>query len=232
MEMVSDIVLYFAPGTCSRVPMISLDETGVHFESRLISHRANDHRAENYLRLNPTGKVPVLIANGRPLSENVAILYYLSRRFPEAGLLPERNDPIESAMAISDLSLCSSVLHPLVTRIRIPEKFCNQPDAARNVWDLAASEMAFHFQRIETRLSEAGPWWYGDKWSCVDAFLFWVWFRVNGAGFPTEAYPAFADHAIRMELRDSTRKTLAREEAAQSELQVRGLALEFKNTVL
>ena len=123
------------------------------------------------------------------------------------------------------------MLHPIVTRIRIPSKFCDLTDTDRNVWKLAAAEMSFHFQRIETRLREDGPWWYGDRWTSIDAYIFWVWFRVSDAGFPTDSYPAFKDHAERMEMRDATKKTLACEGIAQAELKERGLALEFKNVV-
>ena len=54
--------------------MISLYEAGISFESRLVAHRAGDHREDGYLHLNPAGKVPALIADDRALSENVAIL--------------------------------------------------------------------------------------------------------------------------------------------------------------
>lgn len=211
--------------------MISLEEAGVEFESRLVAHRAGEHKNKSYLQLNPSGKVPALVAEGRALAENVAIISYLSKRFPEARLLPRTTDPFEAASFLSDLSFCASVLHPLVTRIRIPSKFCDLPDTSENVWRLAATEMKFHFQRIEDRLAGAGPWWYGERWSALDAYLFWVWFRVTGAGFPTLHYPAFSKHADLMALRPSTQRTLAREEIAETELKSRGLELTFKNIV-
>lgn len=161
----------------------------------------------------------------------MAILSYLSRRFTGAKLLPVTNDPFGSAQVLSDLSFCASVLHPLVTRIRIPSKFCDLPDTDQNVWQLAATEMQFHFERIENRLREAEPWWYGEKWSSMDTYIFWVWFRVIGAGLPTGPYPAFRDQSLRMEARPSTHKALAREAKAQAELEARGLALKFQEVV-
>ncbi len=45
-----------------------------------------------YPALNPEGKVPTLLVDGRPLTEVGAILFYLARRFPAAGLLPEGDE--------------------------------------------------------------------------------------------------------------------------------------------
>ena len=47
----------------------------------------------------------------------------------------------------------------------------------------------------------SGPWWYGDVWSAMDAYLYWVFWRVEGAEFPVKEYPLFYDHARRMETR-------------------------------
>src|SRR5438132_6731314 len=39
--------------------------------------------APEYLALNPEGKVPTLLVDGRPLTEVAAVLYYLAKRFPD-----------------------------------------------------------------------------------------------------------------------------------------------------
>ncbi len=223
-----DVIVFYAPETCSRVPMMSLEEAGVEYACRLVAHRAGEHKAPDYLRFNPAGKVPALVVEGRPLSENVAIVSYLAQRYPDANLLPRPDEPLEAARVTSDLAFCASVLHPLVSRLRIPAKFCNLDGTDRNVWDLAAAEMRLHFERIERRLSTQGPWWYGDAWSSIDAYINWVWFRSTDARFPVEPYPAFAGHDRRMAERPSMRRVLAREADGQRELRERGLVLEFK----
>jgi len=85
----TDTVLYAAPGTCARVPMIALEEARQDFEVRVVRFMKNEHRSPEYLALNPKGKVPLLLMDGAPLTENVAILLHLAERFPEARLLPE-----------------------------------------------------------------------------------------------------------------------------------------------
>jgi len=88
------LTLYFAPGSSSFAVHIALHEIGVPFEGKPMSFKKDDLRSPGYLALNPEGKAPTLVIDGRLLTEVAAILYYLARRFPDAGLLP--SDDIEA----------------------------------------------------------------------------------------------------------------------------------------
>src|ERR1019366_3866737 len=105
------LTLYFAPGSSSMAVHIALHEIGVPFEAKPVSFKNKDLRAPGYLRLNPEGKVPTLLIDGRPLTEVAAILYYLAKRFPDAELLP-RDDIEADAQAPSWMSFAASTLHP------------------------------------------------------------------------------------------------------------------------
>lgn len=75
----TQLVLYAAPGACARVPMIALEEARQDFEVRVVRFMAGEHRSPEYLALNAKGKVPLLLVDGGPLSENVAILLHARR---------------------------------------------------------------------------------------------------------------------------------------------------------
>ena len=90
---------------------IALHETGASFESRPLSFANKEQRRPEYLALNPEGKVPTLLVDGRPLTEVAAILFYLAKRYPEAQLLPA-NDLAAEAQAISWMSFIASTIHP------------------------------------------------------------------------------------------------------------------------
>ena len=92
-------------------PHIALYEIGVPFESRPVSLAKNETRTPAYLALNPEGKVPTLLIDARPLTEVAAILFYLAKRFPETGLLPE-GDLEAEAQVISWMSFIAATLHP------------------------------------------------------------------------------------------------------------------------
>jgi glutathione S-transferase len=82
------LTLYFTPGASSMAPHIALHEVGAPFESHPISLAKKETRTPAYLAINPEGKVPALLIDGRLLTEVAGILLYLAKRYPDANLLP------------------------------------------------------------------------------------------------------------------------------------------------
>ena len=211
-----------APGTCARVTCIALEETGTEFETRLIRFMKGEHKSTDFKAINPKGKVPALVIDGEALTENVAIITYLAGRYPGAHLMPTASDEVEKARLLADLCFCAATLHPIVTRIRMPHFFATE-DVAKTVWEKGCASMTEYFELINNRL-DGQPWWYGDQWSAMDAYLYWVYWRVEGANFDTDPYPNYQAHAARMEERPSVQRALAREASMQEQLESEGLA--------
>lgn len=105
------LTLFFAPGSSSMAPHIALREVGAPFEARPLSFARRENRDPAFLAINPEGKVPTLLVDGRPLTEVAAILFYLARRFPAAGLLPD-GGPEAEAEAVSWMSFVAATVHP------------------------------------------------------------------------------------------------------------------------
>src|SRR5690242_10255137 len=106
------LTLYFSPGSSSMATHIALYEVGVPFEATLTSLHENAHHAPDYVAINPEAKVPTLMIDGRPLTEVAATLWYLARRYPEAGLLPQQGDIEAEARVISWMSFIAATIHP------------------------------------------------------------------------------------------------------------------------
>jgi glutathione S-transferase len=189
------LTLYFAPGSSSMAVHIALHEIGVPFEGKPMSFKNNDMRSPDYLKLNPEGKVPTLVVDGRPLTEVVAILYYLAKRFPEADLLP--GDDIEAdAQALSWMSFAASTLHPARK---------HGLDHAREVW------------RIADRRLESG--WALKSYSIVDIHLFRLYWRFANSPKPApELFPNLTAHYARMMARPAAQRTIESESAVGYEL--------------
>lgn len=100
----------FSPGACSLASHIGLEETGAPYELKPILLAKGQQRTEDYLKINPRGKVPALKVDGKILVENTAILTYLARKFPDKKLLPA--DPAEEARCIATMCWFSSIVHP------------------------------------------------------------------------------------------------------------------------
>ncbi len=186
--------LFVAPGTCARVATIALEEIGAPFETELVRIAANQQNSPEFLKLNPKGKVPTLLIDDVPLTENVAILSWLNTLFPDAGLLPKTSDPFDAINQTADLAFLSATVHPTATRITMPIKFMIDGELSfEQVRPKAKEAMTPIMNMIEKRL-EDGPWWYGEDWSVVDAYLYWVWSRITSFGFADDDYPNLRRH--------------------------------------
>ena len=189
------ITLYFAPGASSMAVHIALHEAGVAFEARPLSFHRRENKTPAYLAFNPEGKVPTLLIDGRPLTEVAAILFYLARRFPDAGLLPEGDEA--EAQALSWLSFITSTLHPARRR---------GLDHAMTAYKIAEARMA-------------GPGWVLSRYSVADIHLFRLFWRLNASlRHPPKAFPNLLAHHARMMARPAVRRTLEAEAAIGYEL--------------
>ena len=202
--------VFFSPGACSRVTLIALEEAGCDYTARPILLSRGEHKQPSYLQLNPKGKVPFLLVDGVPLSENVAILTGLSRWFPDAGLLPVGNVMVE-LQALSVLSWFASGVHPHITRLVMPQVICDEPAAALRVQAMAAEMLGKQLDILEGMLTDQA--WLLGAWSVADAYAFWVYTRLQGARRDLSARTRLADHARRMHQRPSVQRALAKESA-------------------
>ena len=80
--------LYGFGPTRSLRALWSLRELGVDFEFEVVNLIAGDHQQPEFLRLNPAGKIPVLVDGDLVISESAAIVLYLAEKYPEKKLLP------------------------------------------------------------------------------------------------------------------------------------------------
>jgi glutathione S-transferase len=189
------LAFYFAPGSSSMAVHIALHEIGVAFESRPMSFAKKDMRTPGFLALNPEGKVPVLVVDGRPLTEVAAILFYLAKRFPDAKLLP-RDDPEAEAQALSWMSFIASTLHPARKR---------GLDYANEVYRIA-----------DRRL---GDGWALARYSIADIHLFRLYWRLANSLHPApETFPNLTAHYARMMARPAVQRTIEIEMAIGYEL--------------
>ena len=181
------LTFYFAPGTSSMAVHIGLHETGAPFEPRPLSLAARETRNPAFFAINPEGKVPVLLVDGRRLTEVAACLYYLARTWPAAQLMPI-GDPEAEAQVVSWMSYIASTIHPARRQ---------GLDHARTVYKIAD-------QRLGGK-----NWCVGDRYSIADIHLFRLFWRFrNSLGPAPGEFPNIEAHYARMMERPAVRKTI------------------------
>ena len=203
------------PGACSRATMIALEEAGATYDTRVPNLMKGEHKQPDYLAINPKGKVPVLIADGVALSENVAILGYLAETYPGAKLLP--GDAMQRAQALSAVSWLSSAVLTAISRVFRPERVSDAPGSGERIKEVAKDEIRANLALAERHL--AGRTWWVDGWSVADAYLYYIWATAMRIGIDPSAYPSVAAHAARMEERPSTQRVLDWEKRTMPSLQ-------------
>ncbi len=192
------LTFYFAAGSSSMAPHIALHEVGATFEARPLSFGRRETHTPDYLALNPEGKVPLLLIDGRQLTEVAGILFYLARRFPEAGLLPTGDIEAE-ARAVSWMAFAASALHPARA---LP------PDAAQAVWRVA-----------EQRMGDGG--WILGRYSVADIHVFRLFWRFHErAQLDPAHFPRLHAHHDRMLERPAVQHVLRVEQALGYEVPV------------
>jgi glutathione S-transferase len=207
------LVLYYAPTTCALVPYITLTEAGVEFEVRTLNFRKSQNRTPEYLKLNPMHKVPVLLIDGQPLTENVAIQIWIARNFPAAMLLP--SDQMQEIEAISLMAWCASDIHPHLSRTNSPAKYCDMPGTDGSIRRIAAKLLSDNFQIADGRL--AGRAFFFEHFTAADAYLFWCLRRATQLEVPLPQFANCMAHYERMLQRPSVQKVLAHEAEVRSE---------------
>ena len=205
------LALYYAPMTCALVPYVTLTEAGASFEVRNLNTRANQQKTPEFLAINPKHKVPVLMIDGAPLTENVAIQIWIARQFPNARLLPTA--PAAEIKAISLIAWFSSTVHPHLTPNARPENYCDLPGSEESV-KRVANRLLFEDLEIADGLL-GGREWFFDHFTAADAYFFWCFRRAKSFKLDVSAFASCEAHFERMTHRASVRKVIAYERQVQ-----------------
>ena len=209
-----DLKLYHYPvRACSHVTFNALEEAGIDYDDQSIDIFKGEQKSPEYLKIHPGGKVPTLVVDGKTLTENAAILMYLSSLAPDAGLLPKSSSDFERSKYYSDLVWVSSTFHPAIRQVRMAIRFTDGDPAGVQSKGIEFSTAIFDM--LEARLA-GDKWWYGDAWSVVDVYVNWcVVTAASTQLMPMEKYPAIMSHMGRVQARPSFQKAVARQVASK-----------------
>jgi glutathione S-transferase len=153
-------------------------------------------KAEPYLSINPMGKVPTIVHNGKVVTEVAAICLYLADAFPQAALAP---DPADRADYYRWMFFTSGPVEAAFT-------------AKAMGWEVPPERQAMAgFGNYETTMNtlekalEGRQFIAGNRFTAADLFIgamvnFMLTFNL------LDPRPAFTDYAQRMTDRDAYRR--------------------------
>lgn len=160
--------LYYMTGACPLATQIVLEWIGKPYELQLVERDAL--KKPEFLALNPVGSVPVLIDGDLTLTQNAAILEYLTEKYPEAGLHGET--PGQRAEVRRWLAFCNSDLHRTFSTIFGAPGYSDDPAIQQLLIQKTIERVKFLFGIADQDL--AGKQYLAGSKSIADPYLYTI----------------------------------------------------------
>ncbi|HUR71305.1 MAG TPA: glutathione S-transferase family protein [Candidatus Limnocylindrales bacterium] len=185
---------------CQRVKVV-LAEKNLPYEIVPVDLTKKEQKAPDYLKMNPYGKVPVLVDDSTVLYESLIINEYLEEKYPSPALMPK--DPSKKAKAriLTDYGMAH--FDSAYQKLRM-ESMKDAKEQSQPIIEGAKAELKKLLQRFEDELGDQ-QYLLGD-FSLVDANLIPRFSRLEGFGvLPDPALPRLAKYIERMKARPSVK---------------------------
>jgi GST-like protein len=155
---------------------IMLEETGLPYEAHFVSFDANEQKSNEFLSLNPNGKIPAILdphgPSGRPLAlfESGAILMYLAEKTKQ--LIP--HDPNERYETLQWVMFQMGGIGPMFGQVGFFHKFAGKDFEDKRPRDRYVAESKRLLGVLDNHL--AGKLWImGAQYTVADIAIFpWV----------------------------------------------------------
>jgi glutathione S-transferase len=160
--------LYWNNGSASITAHMALEESGAPYSLKYLDMGKGEHKTPEYLKLNPNGKVPTLLIDGkRTMFETVAIAMYIADRHPKSGLAPSIEDPARSLYTQWLIHLTNSI-QPLYFAYYYPERYTTNLAHIEEIKAKTTQMIDEAWSRIDQALAGNGPYMIGDRFSAAD----------------------------------------------------------------
>lgn len=179
--------LWYSPGACSLASHILLHEVGVPFEAVRLNVRAG--YPEEFRRLNPKMRVPILSVGDQTITETPAIMTAISQYAPDKNLMGKTN--MDVVRVYEWLNWLSGTLHGQgFGGLFRAHRFSDDPSTYVSIKAKSTKTVTECFDKIEEDLSSNHA--VGDSFTAVDAFLyvFYRWGASVGMKM-AETYPNY-----------------------------------------
>lgn len=176
------LVFYYAPWSSATTCHWALEELGVPYEKVKLDLSAKATHTSEFLAMNPNGKVPLLVHDGVPIFESVAILAHLGETYGvEKKLFPAPG--IQRAQAFQWLVWMNVTLAAAVAKF-LQNSSDQLPPELRNakVAEIGRAETQKLLAMLDRHL-EGRSWMVGDGFTLVDVHLCGAMMWIGRMGF-------------------------------------------------
>ena len=205
--------LFYYPGNASMAPHILLNELGVPFTLTLVDRAQNGQRSPDYLRLNPNGRIPVLVDGDLVLFETGAIVLHLVDQHASAGLAPLHGTAAR-AHFYKWLLWLGNTLQPELMLFFYPERWLpSDAAAAAALRRVAQTHVGEMLAVLTSELQRhGGDWLLGETYSALDGYALMLCRWTRDHAVPARAHPVLSAYLHRLLSRPAVQRTLRAEE--------------------
>lgn len=203
--------LHYFPGNASMTPHMLLEELGVPYQRVLVDRTKNAQNSPEYLKLNPNGKIPVLVDGELVLYETAAIVLHLVDTHPQAGLAPAVGTT-ERAVFYKWLLWLADTLQAEMPLYFYSDRWADDAGGAAQVKRHAEAHIAGMIDQLEGELARhGGPWFLGERYSALDPYVLMLCRWTRGMSRPARTLPALGPYLQRMLARPAVQRAYANE---------------------
>jgi glutathione S-transferase len=203
--------LHYFPSNASMTPHMVLEELGASYELVLVDRTKNAHHSPEYLKLNPNGKIPVLVDGALVLYETAAITLHLADTHAAAGLAPPMGTP-ERAQFYKWLMWLSNTLQAEMPLYFYSDRWADTPEGAAQLKRHAEAHIAGMIDQLDAELAKhGGPWFLGERYSVLDPYVLMLCRWTRGMARPARTLPHLGPYLQRLLARPAVQRAYVQE---------------------
>lgn len=195
--------IYGVSGSRAIRSLWAIEEVGIEY-THVPTHFFKDSKTEEYLTVNPNGRIPALVDGDVTLCESMAINLYLTKKYAPA-LYPANDADEARTMQWSVWAI--SEIEPLQMQIVI-QKFFSQGNTDQSIIDSATESLARPLKVLDEHLA-GQDYLLGNDFTVADLNLAGVMQLMLMVQFDFSAFPNVSDWLNRCSGRDALKRAQA-----------------------
>lgn len=193
-------------------PHFLLNDMALPFELKLVDRKQSAHKSVEYLKLNPLGRIPVLVDGDLVLFEAAAICLHLVDQHPEHNLAPALGTP-ERALFYKWMMFLTNTVQSDFMIYFYPDRHTTDEDGAASVKAMAEQRLGEWLSYINQELA-GHNYLLGDTFSAADYYLLMLCRWCRGLTKPPRSYDHINGYLNRIMKRPAVARVIESEQLA------------------
>jgi glutathione S-transferase len=217
--------LYYYPGNASLAPHMLLQALGVEYELVLVDRDNQAQKSSEYLKLNPAGRIPTLVVDGKKsketeggkkavskplvIFESAAICLYLLEQHPSSTLMPSMADTSARSRFYQWFMYITNTVQSELMLYFYPQKYTTNVNGAQGIEEMAEVRVTSMLKLLDQQLAQYD--YIAGEISIADYFLFMVANWAANFKQPPLSFPHLSVYMKKMAQRIEVQAVFAKE---------------------